>query len=109
VQQLGEPERKLFLDALRRHRPEIQPLRQAYGAAQQALRTAIAAEPWDAAAVTAAFAEMRRTGEAVQAAVQAAVTEAMGQLPPGSRRFLAEFRNRPNPAPNPGPNSGKQP
>jgi uncharacterized membrane protein len=74
---------------LREHRPQIAEKIAAVRAAQADVRAAIGAEPFDPARLQAAFAVIRDRRKAVQEEVQAAAVEAIGKLPPETRRKLS--------------------
>jgi uncharacterized membrane protein len=81
--------RETVRTSLREHRPEIVSKIAAVRAAQAELHAAIGAQPFDPARLQAAFAAIRERRQAVQAEVQEAAVEAIGQLPPETREKLA--------------------
>ena len=87
-------QRKLFRATMASHREAIRALRQETRRLKLAAEGDIAAEPFDAAKVTADFSALREAGMAVQTAVNTALVEALGKLSPSSRAALVngEFR-----------------
>jgi uncharacterized membrane protein len=76
------------------HRAAMAEADKNFRGARDKLRAAMAAEPFDRAALDAAFAEMRtRMGES-QAAMHAALTDAASRLSPEARKRLSEWDPR---------------
>lgn len=83
--------RRAFAQALRQSRP----LREARDVARRAVGEAISAEPYDAAAVDAAFAELRAADDALRAGVQSVLAVQLGEVSAEQRAALAETLTRP--------------
>ncbi len=95
VGQLPEPERRRFMMAMRPYRPGIRAARMALVEARRHLAATIAQPDFNAAAVTAAFADVRAHASALQEHVQEATAAALAAVSPESRRELAGTLNVP--------------
>lgn len=95
VGQLPEPERRRFMLAMRPYRPGIRAARMALVEARRHLAATIAQPDFNAAAVTAAFADVRAHASALQEHVQEATAVALAAVSPESRRELAGTLNVP--------------
>jgi len=106
---LAETDRPV-LDAVKaEHDPAVRAAFREMEGARARVRQALQAEPFDAAALSAAFADLRRQEEAVASAVQAMLTDLLGRLEPAARRRIAEAWERPGPGgPPPGPPPGER-
>jgi len=83
-----------FRRAVGEHRAAMAEADKNFRETRDKLRAAMAAEPFDRAALDAAFAEMRtRMGES-QAAMHAALTDAAARLSPEARKRLSEWDPR---------------
>ena len=86
---LGE-EREAVVDAVfEKHRPALRETFRPLHAARGAVHAAMHAEPFDRAALDAAFAELRERDAATAAAVQAMLAEVIAQLTPDERARIA--------------------
>ena len=94
ARQLGltEAQRDQLRAAAREHRPEVESTRDALRSAGRALKTALAAEPRDAATIDAARAAVRQAQEAAKAAREARRTEMGAALTPEQREELKSLK-----------------
>jgi len=76
----------------RNHEASLRPKGEAVRAARRAVRDALVAEPFDAAALESALARLRTETNGAQVALHAALVEAARELGPEERRHLAESR-----------------
>ena len=87
---LGEDRADVVEAVMKRHRPDIRatfpPLREA----RRAAHAAIAADPFDGAALERAFADLRARDADSKAAIQAMLVELMAQLTPAERRKVID-------------------
>lgn len=87
---LGEERADVVEAVMKRHRPDIRatfpPLREA----RRAAHAAIAADPFDAAALERAFAELRARDADSKTAIQAMLVELMAQLTPAERAKVVD-------------------
>ncbi|MGE0724545.1 MAG: periplasmic heavy metal sensor [Alphaproteobacteria bacterium] len=87
--------RDIVRESFLARRPDMRRNRAVLREARTAVRTALAAEPYDRAAVERAFERLRQANEALSHSAQEAIIEAAGKLPPDQRRRIAEVRERP--------------
>lgn len=92
VARLPAGERAPLRAAIRIHGPQITARYRALRAARDRVRHAFGAQPFDHAALEAAFAGTRTRMADLQAAVQAAIADAAEKLSPAARRDLAPPR-----------------
>jgi uncharacterized membrane protein len=85
-------ERGALREKWREHMSKLGPHREAVETARRAVRAALAAEPFDAAALAAALAALRTETNDTQAALDEALVRFAGGLSPEERRRLAESR-----------------
>jgi uncharacterized membrane protein len=90
VRNLDDADKRLVIESLRGHRDELARLGSAVREQREALKSVLRAPQFDRPAAEAALAEMRRRSEAMQAALGAAILEAIEKLPPEARRRLAD-------------------
>lgn len=95
VSRLPEAERRKFMMAMRPYRPGIRAARMALIDARRRLGATVAQPDFNAAAVAAAFADVRAHATALQERVQEATTTALATLSAQSRRELAGTLNEP--------------
>jgi uncharacterized membrane protein len=92
---LPEAERQRVRRALGQAFLDARPLRREARQAREGLRQAVAAEPFDPAAMSAAFARVRAADAAAQAAVHDGLVKALEGLEPHQReRIVKAFGNR---------------
>jgi uncharacterized membrane protein len=91
---LPEADRPLLREVMAQHQATIHPLLPQLHAARQELREALAAEPYDATRVAAAFAAVRAGEAAIGGAIQAMLTELAGRVSPQGRQMLARALSR---------------
>jgi uncharacterized membrane protein len=84
--------RAAFEAVMVRHRDRITEAAAQARESRQQIRDAIVKEPFDRAALDAAFETQRKRNEALQSATQAAIAEAAASLPPEARKQLADWR-----------------
>ena len=89
VARLPASERATLRAAIRVHGPQITARYRALRAARDRVRHAFGVQPFDRAALEAAFAGTRTRMADLQAAVQAAIADAAEKLSPAARRDLA--------------------
>ncbi|MCW5729374.1 MAG: periplasmic heavy metal sensor [Alphaproteobacteria bacterium] len=77
---------------MRERRAQAEPVLEQLRAARREAREALRAEPFDAARLAAAYAEMRRHGDTLEEAFHQAMIDAAGRLSPEARRKLSEMR-----------------
>lgn len=90
ARQLSGEERERLKAAMMENRRELRPLLREIRQARQALGVAVGADPYDAEAVSAAFAEMRAGMDAMAAQSQDILVEVFADLTPESRAKIAE-------------------
>ena len=88
VQALPQEDRQRFRAAMAPHRPAIRAARQAHRDARRQLEADIAAPTYDQSKVVADFQALRQTNRDADEAVDAALIDALAELPPGSRAAL---------------------
>jgi uncharacterized membrane protein len=84
--------RAAFEAVMARHRDPITDAAAQSREARNRVREAIAREPFDRAALDAAFDTLRTRNAALQSATQEAMAEAASALPPEARKRLADWR-----------------
>ncbi len=103
VQALPPEDRKRFRAAMAAHRPEIRAARQAHRDARRQIEADIAAPTYDQAKVVADFGALRQTNRDTDEAVDAALIDALAQLPPESRAALVNHAQGGTPGQSPQP------
>lgn len=88
VQALPVEDRKRFRAAMAPHRPAIRAARQAHRDLRRQIEADIAAPTYDQARIVADFGALRQSNRDIDEAVDAALTDALAQLPPESRAAL---------------------
>ena len=88
-QTLPRSERAPFRATILRHAGELRATQQALRAAQSQAVAALQATPYDRARMQQAFATVREATQARQAALHAALVDAIGTLPPDARSAIA--------------------
>ena len=88
VQALPAEDRKRFRAAMASHRPAIRAARQAHREARRQIEDDIAAPVYDGSRIVADFKALRQTNRDTDEAVDAALIDALAQLPPESRAAL---------------------
>lgn len=94
---LGEEGRPAIERVQRSHQETIRPRVRELRAAGRDVVARMDAEPFDRAALSQAFAELRTRTAASQAAIQEAIVDLAAELTPAERHRLAEFAARPRP------------
>jgi Spy/CpxP family protein refolding chaperone len=87
---LGRQDRDAAIAELRGHAPEFMSLGRAVREQRQAVLELMRADNFDRKAVDDAFAELRRRTDALQAAMESAVADAVQKLPPDARKQLGD-------------------
>ena len=101
VQALPPEDRKRFRAAMAPHRPAIRAARQAHRDARRQIEADIAAPTYDQAKVVADFEALRQTNRTTDEAVDAALIDALAQLPAESRATLVTHVQGGKPVPPP--------
>ncbi|HEX6981035.1 MAG TPA: periplasmic heavy metal sensor [Alphaproteobacteria bacterium] len=93
------PEHRTAFEAtMASHRPELEKAAAAVREARDMVRNALAQDPFDRAALDAAFTELRRRNDVLQATIQRAIAEAAADLPVDARKRLLAWRSVPPPS-----------
>ncbi|MEO0391906.1 MAG: periplasmic heavy metal sensor [Pseudomonadota bacterium] len=92
ARRMAPEDREILKRAFQERREDMSDLRQQVPNLTQDLRKALKAEPYDPAALTAAFADLRAQGQAVGDLFQGALEEAAIELSPAGRQALATIR-----------------
>ena len=90
VRDLNSTDRDIVVDALRAHRDQLLQLSAAMHDQRQKVEVLIRAPQFDRKATEEAFAEMRKRGDDMQAALGAAILDAIEKLPPDARQRLGK-------------------
>jgi len=90
VRDLDSSDRDIVVDALRAHRDQLLQLSAAMHDQRQKVEVLIRAPQFDRKATEEAFAEMRKRGDDMQAALGAAILDAIEKLPPDARQRLGK-------------------
>jgi len=90
VRDLDSTDRDIVVDALRAHRDQLLQLSAAMHDQRQKVEVLIRAPQFDRKATEEAFAEMRKRGDDMQAALGAAILDAIEKLPPDARQRLGK-------------------
>jgi Spy/CpxP family protein refolding chaperone len=90
VRDLDSTDRDIVVDALRAHRDQLLQLSTAMHDQRQKVEVLIRAPQFDRKATEEAFAEMRKRGDDMQAALGAAILDAIEKLPPDARQRLGK-------------------
>lgn len=98
VATLPAEHRAAFETTVDKHRSELEKAAAAVREARDMVRNALAQEPFDRTALDAAFAELRRHNDVLQATIQSAIAEAAANLPADARKRLLAWRSVPPPA-----------
>ena len=85
---LSPEDRRMFAAGMNTHRPTIRAARMAHRSARLATEADIAATTFDRAKVVADFEELRRSNRGVDEAVDAALVDALANLPPEARAAI---------------------
>ncbi len=103
VQALLPEDRQRFRAAMAPHRPAMRAAHQAHRDARRQIEADIAAPTYGAAKVAADFQALRQTNRDTDEAVDAALIDALAQLPAGSRAALVNHdrANQPSRPPQP--------
>lgn len=89
---LPTPLRDAMRAKLREHRDDARAQFESLRAARRELRDAIAAEPFDAKRLEAAFASLRNAQNVLQQDLHAIAVEVLGEMTPEDRKRLSEWR-----------------
>lgn len=87
--------RPSFEAVVAKHRPNVSQAGSRVREARAKVREAMLKEPFERAALEAAFADLRTRSDALQAALHAAIVEGAADLPPDARQRLADWRSHP--------------
>ena len=101
-QDIAPETRRAMFGLMRESYRETRAERDVRNEARKRLAEALKAEPFDAARVRGAFAELRLTDDAVHAATHEAMVARLEALPPEQRRAMADWLAR-------GPDRGQRP
>ena len=91
---LPEEDRPVMRDVLAEHRGEMRPRIMEARRARQAVRDALLADPFDAAALERALAEMRMRDSEVVTFAQTLLAEVAGKVSPQGRQAMAKVIER---------------
>lgn len=89
---LPPPYRATFEETVAKHRPTVDEAAASFREARTKVREALLREPFDRAAVDAAFTDLRARNETLQMAIQAAIADAAARLPADARERLVNWR-----------------
>lgn len=90
VRDLDTTDRDIVVDALRAHRDQLLQLSAAMHDQRQKVEVLMRAPQFDRKAMEESFAEMRKRGDDMQAALGAAILDAIEKLPPDARQRLGK-------------------
>ena len=90
VRDLNSSDRDIVLGALRAHRDELLQLSSAMHDQREKVEVLMRAPQFDRKAMEDSFAEMRKRGDDMQAALGAAILDAIEKLPPDARQRLGK-------------------
>ena len=90
VRDLDSTDRDIVVDALRAHRDQLLQLSAAMHDQREKVELLMRAPQFDRKATEESFAEMRKRGDDVQAALGAAILDAIEKLPPDARQRLGK-------------------
>ncbi len=107
MMEMSQERRESLRPAIARHRGDLRRQLFAMRGHHDTLRIAVAAQPYDPAALDAALADMRAAYAQVESANHAAFREFVSQLTPPERQQLAEQLERPHPR-RPRPHPGER-
>lgn len=92
---LPDADREQFLSVIAGYRAEMATAEKQLRDARQKVREAVAADPFDRAALETAFGEVRARLQDMQKVMHGALTDAISRLPADARKNLAEWdKNR---------------
>lgn len=109
VRDLNESRRSELADTIRSSAEQVMPLRRAMFSAQGRVNELMAAEDFDAEALTAAFAELRAASSQYQQVTQEQTVNILAKLTPEERQSAREFVRRRGPRDGPPGPGGPRP
>ena len=90
IGQLDDADRQSVMDQLKGHADDFTALNQNLREQRQTLVRLLRADSFDRKAVDDAFVELRRRNDALQAAMESAIADAVEKLPASARKHLAQ-------------------